>query len=741
MMKVFLGGVGVALTLLAMLWFVAPTSLLRDISFGGVVLDARSNILRVSLARDDKYRLYVPLEEIAPEVIKATLDYEDRYFYYHPGINPVSLLRGATSLISGRRQGGSTITMQVARMVGKLKTCCLSGKIRQIFLALALELRHSKQDILEAYFNLAPYGGNVEGIEAAARIYFHKGAVSLTALESRALALVPQNPISRHPVYGKDFQACRQRVYGESLPLKIFSQRQLPFSAPHLSLELGIPWRQVVTTIEPDLQWMLERRLYSFTSRYSRLGLTNGAAMLVRTADMAVVALAGSADFGNSAISGQIDGSRARRSPGSTLKPFIYALALDQGVIHPLTILADSPKSFGGYDPENFDHGFQGPVSARVALQSSRNLPAIALSEQLAAPGLYGFLQRAQVVLPHGPDYYGLALALGGAEVSMRELATLYACLANGGLWRPLRFVKETPLGAPRRLLSPEAAWLTIDMLWREEAMVSSRGRRMPYFYKTGTSNGFRDAWTVGITGDYVLLVWLGNFDNRSNPLLVGARTALPLFEEIVQSLAGQRPLRETTRTPPNHLNIVPTEICPATGDIYRGQCADPVSSYLIAGVSPVRDSGVYRKILVDRDTGLRTCVPENSEQVWHESWPSDMRQIFATAGIHKPELPDWSPACAHADPSGQAPRILLPKRNVVYYRRYRDSSFSVPLQGAADADARELHWYAGKNYIGSARPGETILWRPVAGDWDLLVVDDAGRSARQVCQVVTISE
>lgn len=742
MKKIFIWAAGAVFTALAALslLFLIPVPSLTAIPYGGAVLDSKGNILRISLADGGKYRLHAPLGDIAPEVIAATLAYEDRYFYLHPGVNPVSLLRGAASLVSGRRQGGSTITMQVARMAAKLKTASISGKLWQIVLALALELRHSKQEILEAYFNLAPYGGNVEGIEAAARIFFHKSASRLTARESRALAIVPQNPIARHPATGRDFQASRRRIYGEAESLNIFSQGQLPFAAPHLALELATPGKRINTTIESDLQRMLERRLAGYAARHGRMGIANGAALLLRTADMAVTALAGSANFRDRAISGQIDGSKARRSPGSTLKPFIYSLALDQGLIHPATILADGPKSFGGYDPENFDHGFQGPVSAAAALRASRNLPAISLAEQLAAPGLYGFLQRAGVYFPRGPEHYGLALVLGGAEVSMRDLAALYACLANGGLWRPLRFVQDAPLGAPRRLISPEAAWLTLDMLRRDEAKVMGRSGFISCFYKTGTSNGFRDAWTAGIIGDYVLVVWLGNFDNSPNPSLVGAQAALPLFEEMVQSLAAMRPVQDRGRLPANGLNIAPVEICSATGDMYRGQCPVPEASWVIPGVSPVRDTGIYRKILVDKDTGLRACSPENSDTVWHESWPSDMRQIFAAAGIYKPALPEWAPECRSKPEQGGAPRIILPKRNVTYYRRITDKDFAVPLQGAADASVKELHWYAGKNYIGSTKPGETLMWQTGAGRHDLLLVDDAGRTVRQICDVAAIA-
>ncbi|MGN1038352.1 MAG: penicillin-binding protein 1C, partial [Mailhella sp.] len=465
----------------------AAPPLLEGVPFGCIVTDAGGGILRIGLAEDDTFRLRVTLDDIAPEAVQALLCYEDRYFFSHPGVNVFSLARAAMSTYLGgeRRIGASTITMQVARMRGRLKTSSLAGKCRQIWMALLLERHYSKQEILEAYFNLAPYGGNIEGIEAASRLYFGKGAGRLTPMESHALAVIPQNPVHRHPLHGRDFASARARMermlaedkaayssQGDVLaPLKVRSPESRPFAAPHVCAELMAEKTDggvITSTIEPDLQRMLERALSSLAARGSRYGIRNASAMLVRTSDMSTCALAGSANFFDASIAGQVDGTRARSSPGSTLKPFIYALALDEGLIHPMTQLIDSPRSFGGYDPENFDKGFRGPVHAHEALKSSRNLPAIILAEQLAEPGLDGFLKKGGVFLPHPPEHYGLALVLGGAEVSMRELSALYAMLANQGLWRPVRMQKEDIDRAPVRMLSREAAYMTLRMLERE---------------------------------------------------------------------------------------------------------------------------------------------------------------------------------------------------------------------------------------------------------------------------------
>ncbi len=737
------------------LGFLPRPPLLEGVSFGKIALDAKGGILKICLADDEKYRLRTNLDSIAPTAISALLCYEDRYFYFHPGGNPFALARAAFSSVFGvRRQGASTITMQVARLRYKLETASISGKLRQIFHALLLERHYSKQEILLAYFTLAPYGGNIEGLEAAARIYFAKPARELTRLECMALAVVPQNPVARNPVSGKDFDEARIRLTalmaegGTASPLKVRSLARLPFAAPHLSMELlGRPdflndQGIARSFIEQDLQKLLERAIANHIEKGRRIGICNAAAILVNTDSMRVCALVGSADFFAAKIQGQVDGTRARRSPGSTLKPFIYALALEQGLIHPRSILDDSPKSFGGYDPENFDKGFRGPLSATDALAASRNLPALLLSEQLAAPGLHGFLKRAHVELPKDAGHYGLALALGGAEVSMRELAGLYAMLANQGIWRPLRMArKDSEKGEALRLLSPESAHLVLRMLEREDLFVRQNGGRLPLRCKTGTSNGYRDAWTAGLCGQYVLIVWVGNFDNRANPAFVGGEAALPLFEEIAGGLAYSRHLRDDLPKRENYLNLQKIAVCKETGDLAIERCSEHIDTLFIPGISPTMDSGILRPILVDKKTGLRACrqVPGETEQIYWEFWPTEQQRIFAQAGKPKPLPPDWLPECRQAEATSakRHPVIVLPKKNVTYLDDFSGVGAGIPLKASLDAEASFAHWFAGKTYIGKTGPGEIIFWHPKKpGMVELVVVDDQGASARQKCEI-----
>ena len=753
------------LGVLALLELTPPPPLLDGVDFSRSVEDRNGVVLRLSLTRDQTYRLRTALSEIAPEAVRATLLYEDRHFFLHPGVNPFSLIRAAWSTWfgGGRRMGASTITMQVARLRLGLTTSTPGGKLAQIWAALIMERHYSKREILEAYFNLAPYGGNIEGIGAAARVYFHSSPARLTREECLALAVTPQNPSRRNPLKGQVPQKARAGLRlrspdesgGSGLrPLRVHGPDDLPFLAPHAAQELlarANPGERVRATLDMRAQRVLETHLSRFTARNGDYGLKNAAALLLHWPSMEIHALAGSANFFDARIMGQVDGTRARRSPGSALKPFIYALALDQGLIHPMTLLADSPRSFGGYDPENFDRAFKGPLPAGEALRLSRNLPAISLASRLRDPDLYAFLREADIALQNDAEHYGLSLVLGGAEVTMRELAGLYAMLANRGYLRKLRLASPDRAGeapAPRRLLSPEAAFLTLSMLKEPGERIPSFGGRAPVYKKTGTSNGFRDAWTAGVFGQYALVVWVGNFDNSPNPLLVGAEAAAPLFMDMARALGDLYPLRDLVGQSRDGLNLRQIPVCRASGDPDTSLCPDVVQTLFIPGVSPVRSSGIFRTVLIDRETGLRACepVPGRTEERVMEFWPTDMRRIFLRAGIVKAPLPPFSPECAAGlsagtwTAQGNPPRISIPKEGVTYRIRLSDPARSgIPLTADADADANWIFWFAGDNFLGRSEPGQHLLWRPPAGLSEVRAVDDLGRAARLTVPVLAV--
>lgn len=742
------------------------------------VYDEHGRLMRLSLASDDRYRLWVPLKDISPQLTKAVLLHEDRWFYVHPGFNPYGLVRGAwiTYVRHGSRQGGSTITMQLARLLWPLNTRTPLGKLEQVGRAVELELFYSKQQILEAYLNDAPYGRNVEGVGAASLVYFDKPVAALSLPEALALAVIPQEPgrnlrraSESASVINRQLTTSRDRLYAHwlrlhpddanlkplfALPLAIRPLSSLPFEAPHAVEQIleaarvqgntGDP--RITTTLDLDLQHNLERQIGRYVARNGSNGIRNASAILVDTRDMGVKALVGSANFFDTALQGQVNGTLARRSPGSTLKPFIYALGFDQGVMHPATVLRDVPTAFGPYAPENFDGRFVGPITATDALNRSRNIPAVWVASQLHAPDLYQFLQSAGIGHLASEQHYGLALVLGGGEVSMQELAGLYAMLANRGVLKPLRFRADEPQNTGTRLLSAEASFMVMDMLRqhvRPDEATGAQPLHIPVYWKTGTSWAFRDAWTAGSFGPYVLVVWVGNFDGSGNPAFVGVDAAAPLFFQIVDGIQAERPhLAEPVRPFPSDLKRV--EICLASGELPNRWCPQKGSTWFIPGKSPIRVSTVHRPVMIDDATGLPACMPYTGKRVHeevYEFWSSDLQQVFAQAGIPRRKPPQNS-ACANAGAmEGTAPLITSPLRGNAYVMRLTQLDRKrIAFNATADADAHALYWFVDDAYIGTSAPGEPLFWQPnAAGNYRVRTVDDHGRSDERPLDVTLV--
>ena len=738
------------------------------------VYDAEERLLRLTLARDDTYRQWLPLKEIAPELKDAVLLHEDRYFYAHLGVNPVSIVRAAwdTYLAGPRRIGGSTITMQLARLHYRLHSRNPPGKLAQIARAIQLELTYSKPEIFEAYLNLLPYGRNIEGVGAASQIYFGKPANNLTLGEALTLAVIPQSPLKRAPgananraladarnrlfdAWVKRHPVAAEQAELVKTPVLTRDIAQLPFHAPHFvnsilaqpraALRPGSPPESHIrTTLDLKQQKLLERHIKSYIARMKRVGIRNASALLVDARDMSVKAVAGSADFFDASIDGQVNGTEAKRSPGSTLKPFIYALGMDQGVIHPGSVLRDAPLSFGSFSPENFDGRFAGPLSAKEALIRSRNIPAVSVAAKLSNPSLYGFLKSAGVTRMAPEAHYGLALVLGGGEVTMEELVTMYAALANHGVLKPLRTTRDAPQEKGTRLLSEEASYLVLDMLKDTPRPEQGQYRDwvrdpLPVSWKTGTSYGFRDAWTVGIFGPYVLAVWVGNFDGEANPAFVGIQAAAPLFFELADSIKAQTRMRQPPyRLPPGLARVA---VCAVSGQIPGAHCHHKKDSWFIPGKSPIKVCDIHREVVVDNLTGRQICPPYVSavhKEVF-EFWSSDMLRVFRQAGVPRRAPPTSDARCAANDSSswGAAPQITSPLSSVAYsLRASRVGEETIAFQATTDADARFVFWFVNENLVGKSPADAAFHWKATPGNFVVRAVDDQGRADARALKV-----
>ncbi len=764
-----------------LVWLLLPAPSLKPYKGESTAFyDRNGKLLRLTLASDERYRIYTPLEEVAPLVQRATLLYEDQYFYQHTGINFVALWRAfwQTYIAKSRRIGASTITMQVARLQFDLESKTVLGKLQQIIYALQLERHYSKKEILEAYFNLAPYGGNIEGIAAASQIYFNKLALELTLPEVLLLAVIPQNPSKRNPQFKSGYKEnteARKRLFARwlkeypeykhkahiiDMPLAIFKTKDLPFNAPHFvtNLKLNNPFLtgRVNTTLDLEHQYLIEGWLTRHIQNHRQKGMNNGAVLLLNYQTMEVEAWVGSADFYDDSLFGQVDGVVAKRSPGSALKPFIYGMALEQGLIHPQTLLKDSPLRFGAYTPENFDKKFLGPVLATDALITSRNVPAVNLQSQLKEPSFYQFLRRANIRGLKKESHYGLSLSLGGMEVTMQEMVELYAMLANGGV---LKKIKKTSLDViPKensneiKLLSPEAAYLTLDMLSHNSAPGEIRvpsliSKKKKIAWKTGTSFAFRDAWAVGVAGPYVLAVWIGNFDGEGNPSFVGRTASGPLFFNIFRELSTKLnwPENWLEGKTSKHLNITQVDVCAPTGDLPGKYCPQTTTSWFIPGVSPIKVSNVHRAIPIDNKTGKRKCWydPGVSRLEVYEFWPSDLEAIFRKAGVARRPVPKLDEPCSLEELAIHAmePNIQSPVNNVIYsLRSHRLKEEKIPFKATLDASVKKVHWFVDNAYIGSNPANDVRLWPPRAGRYIVKAVDENGLSDEVAITVKIVS-
>lgn len=718
---------------------------------------ADDTLLRLTLAPDSQYQLWVPLKEINPNAAEAVKLYEDRYFNWHFGVNPVALLRGMARTYSGSgRQGASTITMQLARGLYNIDSRSVSGKVKQILAAIWLESRYSKQDILEAYLNIAPYGGNIKGIATASLFYFNKPASRLNLPEAMTLAVIPQNPNKRLSISNKNTQLneARNRLWQDwlakhpedakytadmSLPaqsLKVakrLTSQNLPFLAPHFTDALLTEHRNqaiIHTGLDINAQATLERMVASYLENNKNIGINNVSAILYDAKTMQVKALVGSADYFNVAIDGQVNGTEAKRSPGSTLKPFIYGLAMDQSLIHPASILKDAPTSFGPYSPENFDGRFIGPITATDALIRSRNVPAVTLSSKLSQPSLYDFLKNAGVSDLKSESHYGLALALGGGELTMEELVSLYSMLANHGRFAPYALTKNNAATFP--LISEESAYITLDMLRQNPRPDTGEPDIYKTAWKTGTSWGFHDAWTIGVSGNNVLAVWVGNFDGKPNPAFIGIKTAAPLFFQILDSLRHQRllnPKSEVEAMPPRTLTKV--KVCTASGDLPNQYCKNLSETWFIPGKSPIKISTLHRPVYFDNATNQVVCAAgTNTREEIIEFWSSDMLRLFREAGMPRRVPPALPTGCSNANNLviDDKPQITSPLRGVTYTVRLNKPE-TIALKASRGGQGT-IYWFADNGFIAKSEAGASVAWTPQkAGHYILRAVDDTGQS------------
>ena len=519
------------------------------------VVDRDGALLRAYPVEDGLWRLATAPRDVDPAFLKMLIAIEDKRFHTHIGVDPRAMLRaGWQALRHGRVvSGASTLTMQTARLIENSGTGGWPGKLRQIRVALALERRLSKDDILSLYLTHAPYGANIEGVRAASYAWFGKPPRRLNAEEATLLIALPQAPTARRPDRAPSAAtAARDRILAR-LDLPPARRpvpdhlRQFPAKAPHLAnrARSADPHaRHIAVTLHAPLQLKLEnlaaRAVQSLPPDVS-------AALLVADHQTGeILAYVGTAHFGRAQGAGFVDMVQAVRSPGSTLKPLIYALAFDQGLAQPATLISDTPVAFGRYAPQNFDGHFRGDVTVQQALEQSLNIPPVRLTEAMGPHRLMAGLHRAGTEPQLAGGKPGLAVALGGVGLTLKDLVQLYAGLANGGIARPLHWRATSAEPAAKRIVSRSAAWQVEHIL---AGIPPPQGQPRGHIaYKTGTSYGHRDAWAIGWDGRHVIGVWLGRPDGTPVPGIFGGEIAAPILFEAFDRL---KPVPTILRPPP----------------------------------------------------------------------------------------------------------------------------------------------------------------------------------------------
>lgn len=724
-----------------------------------VVEFADGTFAHVFLSADEKWRVKVELEEIDPKYLAALLELEDKRFYQHLGVDPIAIVRAMiTNFQRGRVvSGGSTLTMQLVR-VREPRPRTVGSKLIESFRALQLELRYSKRELLAAYVTYVPFGKNIEGVEAASLGYFGHRATALSAAEIATLLAVPQMPSKRYPSPKNAPVLTRAREeIAERLSLKELGASPVPTRftafprlAPHASYWLRAKYpneRRIKTTLDPNIQRLAERTVAAARNELGLLGIHNGASVIADHTTGEIRALVGNFEYFQDTHGAQIIGFDNPRSPGSALKPFVYAMGIDRGMLLPDFLVLDTPRSFGTYSPKNYDGRFSGLVRFEDALSRSLNVPFVNLLKKVGTEKFVGTLRMMGAdSLKLDVGFYGLSAAIGGLEMTPLELAGMYATLAEDGQYRALRILKpQQPETQPRpglQIFSPGAAHLTRRALALKDRPDFPSRRRytgMPasIFWKTGTSFGHRDAWAVGSGPRYTAAVWLGNFDNSPSVSLVGADSSGPILFDLLEGVAAEKDRK--AEVPPR--DLVSIEVCAYSGRLPGPACEHTRIVSALREHVPTERCPYHIEVDIDVTSGL-ALLP--SCRAGHEyrtekflQWPASLRRWLSDEHRSVPAAPSLSPDCV-APIGEKAPSIISPPADHVamLIPGLETDRQEIPFAAETAGGAGRLSWFVDGEYLGTVAVSERLWWKPSAGTHEIVVTDDTGRSSKRKLEV-----
>ncbi|WP_232456821.1 penicillin-binding protein 1C [Pedobacter psychrophilus] len=763
-------------------WFSLPKPLFKSPTSYVIEAD-NGELLSASIAKDGQWRF--PLNDTVPDkFIKCITTFEDKRFFYHPGVDPFSFTRAVIQNIKNKKvvSGGSTLTMQVIRL-SRNKKRTFYQKVIEIILAFRLELTFSKKEILSLYAANAPFGSNVVGLDAAAWRYFGRNAKQLSWAETATLAVLPNAPSLVHPGKNREILLSKRN----SLLEKLFQEKiidkntkdlaelepiplepvSLPTNAPHLLNRFKADFNdkdfkstRIKTTLKANLQLNVSSILKRYHQQFKANGINNAAALVLDVKTGNTLAYVGNVyEPSDPEMESHVDMIGALRSPGSTLKPLLYASMMTDGFLLPNTLIADVPTQIGGYTPQNYDLGYDGAVPASKALSRSLNIPAVKMLQKYKYERFYSQLKKVGIhSLTNPPDFYGLSIILGGCEVSIWELAGAYASIARSlnhysqhpnqydpADYHEPNYIKQK-IQKKENLEKSSVAdygslyytFIAMQEVMRpgEELLWEQFSSSKKIAWKTGTSFGFRDGWAIGLTPDFVVCVWVGNADGEGRPNLTGIQTAAPILFDIFDLLPEKREF-----TIP-YKNLVKTDVCKISG-FRAGEYCKKKTTYMPLTALKTEICPYHQLIHLDHSQKYQvTSACESPELMVHKSWfvlPPSMEYYYKVRNRDYQTLPPISPNCINESDNLRTMELIYPKNNaLVYIPLEIDGQRGKVIFNAAHRNQKsKIYWSIDNEYITTTQDFHQIAVSPKAGKHTLTLVDDEGNRLVQIFTVL----
>ena len=725
---------------------------LRDtIEYSTIITDNKGQVINAYLTNNQKWRMKTELDEISPLLQKTIIAKEDRHFYSHPGVNPVAVVRAIFSNIFHMRRmsGASTITMQVAKMLEPGKRNIWS-KIREIFRAFQLELKYSKKEILQMYLNLVPYGGNIEGVKAASLLYFKKNPDHLSLAEITALSIIPNKPGIMIPGRNNDFIVKERNRWLEKFAnRKVFAQKEIedamaepmnatrgtvPHYLPHLSYKLKKKGGDIIkTNIDLNTQLKTEKLVEDYIRIQRLRNIKNAAVVIIDNKTHKVITYVGSSNFYDTTDGGQVNGANAVRQPGSTLKPLLYAMCFDEGLLTPKTIMTDVAVNYQGYAPENYDEKFNGYVTVEYALEHSLNIPAVKGLKMLGHEKMIQKLSNCNFKqIQKDRRKLGLSLILGGCGTTLEEITGLFSSFANEGIYIAPSFTQNDTVHNKMTVISPAANYMVNEILSKinrpDFPLNWTATERMPKIaWKTGTSYGKKDAWSIGYNKNFTVGIWTGNFSGVGAADLSGANIATPLLFKIFNTIDYDSD--EEWFTQPKDCDI--RQVCSETGLTPSEHCTSLVTDYFIPLISSTKVCSNWQEIMINAHEKIsycKSCAPETGyKKKWYKIIEPDMQAWFEENRIAYQKIPPHNPECELIF-KGAAPSITSPVNGTEYLINKKDRE---PLQMICKTanDVSKVYWYINNKFYKSSNAGEKQFFVPEEGPVKISCTDDKGRN------------